>query len=86
MENFAVILGMAEPENYLEFLTDALESSKRSIWEQKMKAVKNNTEKGWFDFSENETVTVEKIIHSCLLNPERKKFPELSPYIRLYNH
>lgn len=37
----------------------------------------SKTERGWFDFSKDQTICVEDIIRSCFSNPERKKFPQI---------
>lgn len=35
----------------------------------------HQSEKGQFDFSINETLTIQKIVRSTFLNPDRMKFP-----------
>ena len=41
-------------------------------------------EKKWFDFSNNDSITVEKIVRSTIANPNRAKFPKKFKNERIY--
>jgi hypothetical protein len=44
----------------------------------------SKTERGWFDFSQNQVLCVENIIRSCYTNSDRQKFPNARQYCHLF--